>query len=150
MVIQRIQTLYMILGIGLLVTFLFIPFGYENLVDATGATTLAPIKPLRWFGYFIPVCCNVLLLLVAIFMFRRPGLQKGLVLIGAILTLAMIVMVVYVLVAGAIDVNPAVTVTSTVWGGGGLLLAAAFIAEVAAIAGIDRDRRILRSYDRLR
>lgn len=144
------QTLYMILGIGLLVGFLFMPFGYGNIVTPDGNGALAPIKALESVGFIIPVSVNIIALLAGIFLFKRASVQKVFVTAGIVLTLALIGMVVYVLVAGLIDVTPGTVVCSITWGGGGLLLVGCLIAEFAALAGINHDQRLLRSYDRLR
>lgn len=151
MVIQRLQNLWLLLAAIMLIVFLFVPFGYETFVDPTAASaSFTPITAVRWYGYTIPGVVAALLCVIGICSFKNLGTQKLWVSLSIVATLAMIIMAVYVLVAGAIDLTPGVVAAKTTWGGGLFLLAGAIVAEFAALAGINADRRLLRSYDRLR
>lgn len=150
MVIQRIQTLYLILGIALMTVFFFLPFGYEKLIDlATGQFTLDPMKAIDRVGFIIPTAASILLMILAVFSFKKLPTQKLFVILSALITLAEAIMVVYWITAGAVDTNPEYTVINT-WGGGGILLLGALLVQFMAIRGISHDQKILRSYDRLR
>lgn len=150
MVIQRIQTLCLILGIGLMVAFFFVPFGYEKLVDeTTGALSLTPLRAIDILGFIIPTAVAILLMALGIFMYRNLPTQKLFVILTILITLAEAVMVVYVIVSGSVDTDPVVKSTTT-WGGGGLMLIAALIAEIMAVRGITHDQNLLKSYNRLR
>ncbi|MCM1349516.1 MAG: DUF4293 domain-containing protein [Firmicutes bacterium] len=148
--IQRIQTLFLLLGIGLAIAFLFVPFGYAPTVDLeTGASVFQPFKGVCFTGLLVPTVVSVVLMLVAIFMFKNYAVQKLLTILSAISLLATIGVVIYAVVSPYVDTNPDVTV-ATVWGGGGLFLVAALIAVFAAYHYICRDQRLIRSYDRIR
>lgn len=148
--IQRIQTIYLILAIALMVAFFFVPFGYTMFDEpATGQFKEQPLKCIEFIGLIIPAALAIVCLIAAIFMFRQLPGQQALIIVGALFIGACVGIVIYVLTAGLYDTNPEVT-TRTVWGGGGLLLIAAWIALWGAYRGIARDRKLLRSYDRLR
>lgn len=150
MVIQRLQTLYLILAIVMVSVFFYVPFGYTTVADvADGVSVLEPLRAGQFTGLVIPMALTLALMVVAIFMFKKMPMQKLMVLVSALLTIVSMGVVVYVMVSGFSDTNPQVTMTS-VWGGGGLLLVGALIAQLAAYNGISSDQRLLRSYDRLR
>lgn len=150
MVIQRLQTLYLILAIVMVSVFFYVPFGYTTVADvADGVSVLEPLRAGQFTGLVIPLALTLVLMVVAIFMFKKMPMQKLMVLVSALLTVVSMGVVVYVMVSGFSDTNPQVTMTS-VWGGGGLLLVGALIAQLAAYNGISSDQRLLRSYDRLR
>lgn len=150
MVIQRLQTLYLILAVIMVSVFFFVPFGYTTVADvADGVSVLEPLRAYGFVGLVVPLALAILVMVVAIFMFKRMAAQKLMVLVSALLTVATMGVVVYMMVSGFADTNPQVTLKS-VWGGGGLLLVGALIAQMAAYHGISADQRLLRSYDRLR
>lgn len=150
MVIQRVQTLYLILTIAMMTLFFFIPFGYIKVVDgATAAQTLHSLTGLSGIGFIIPTAVAILFALLAIFLFKAAPTQKLFVVLSALVTLAEAIMVVYVLVSDYYSTDPTATDTA-IWGGGGLLLIGAVITDIAAWRAISRDQRLLRSYDRLR
>lgn len=150
MVIQRLQTLYLILAIVMVSVFFYVPFGYTTVADvADGVSVLEPLRAGQFTGLVIPLALTLALMVVAIFMFKKMPMQKLMVLVSALLTVVSMGVVVYVMVSGFSDTNPQVTMSS-VWGGGGLLLVGALIAQLAAYNGISSDQRLLRSYDRLR
>lgn len=149
--IQRIQTLCLLLAVVLLVVFSFVPFGFCQAVDvATGVAEVESLMATGFIGVILPLAAAVILGVVAICSFKKLALQKSLTIFAALFTLVTIGVVIYVLVSGFMDTNPEVTIVKLSWGGGGLLLVAALIAFLAAIRGISADQRLLRSYDRLR
>lgn len=148
--LQRIQTLYLLLAIGLMVAFLFIPFGYTLLDEpATEQFKEQSLRAIDFIGLLIPAVLAIVCMFSAIFMFRALPGQQALVVVSALFVGACVGVVIYVLTAGLYDTNPEVA-TRTAWGGGGLLLIATWIALWAAYRGISHDRKLLRSYDRLR
>lgn len=148
MVIQRLQTLLLVIAIVLGVVFYFVPFGYESLVDgATMQSVVSPLKAIDFIGLIVPVSVALLLMVVAIFMFKKPAPQKLFVVLSALATAAAAGVVIYILSAGAVDTDSAVT-TRTVWGGGGLILIAMIVAQIYAYRGIVADQKLLRSYER--
>ena len=150
MVIQRVQTLYLLLSIAFMTAFFFLPFGYIKEVDgATAAQALQPLTGLSGLGFIIPTSVCIFLTLMAIFLFKALPTQKLFVVLAALISLAEAVMVVYALVERYVSTDPTVH-DSVVWGGGGLLLIAAIILDIAAYRSISRDQRLLRSYYRLR
>lgn len=148
MVIQRLQTLLLVIAIVLGVVFYFVPFGYESLVDgATMQSVVSPLKAIDFIGLIVPVSVALLLMVVAIFMFKKPAPQKLFVVLSALATVASAGVVIYILSAGAVDTDSAVT-ARTIWGGGGLILIAMIVAQIYAYRGIVADQKLLRSYER--
>lgn len=130
--IQRVQTLFLLLGIALTIAFLFIPFGYAPTVDAaTGESVLASLKAVDFAGLLVPSLVAVVLMAAGIFTFKNYSVQKLLVLLSAVALIATIGVVIYAIVSPYVDTNPDVTI-ATVWGGGGLFVVAALIAVFAA------------------
>lgn len=149
MVIQRIQTLFLLIATVLLVVFYFIPFGYWNVVDGFADLGLAPLKASVQPALAVPVWVAAVLTFVAIFLFKKASLQKCTIILSIIATLASIVMVIYLLTKGYVYTEDGVTITAQ-WGCGGLFLVVAVIMQIAAYRGVCADQKLLRSYDRLR
>ncbi|MBD5173941.1 MAG: DUF4293 domain-containing protein [Bacteroidales bacterium] len=149
--IQRIQTLYLIIAIGLMVAFFFVPFGYSiDTVKSAGAVMEQGLTGLnQGLSLIIPVSLSLLTMAIAIFSFRSLSGQKALIGLSALIIGACIGVVIYYLTAGYSDTNPDIDIR-TVWGGGGLLLIAAEIALFGAYRGVSHDQKLLRSYDRIR
>lgn len=149
--IQRIQTLYLIIAIGLMVAFFFVPFGYSiDTVKSAGAVMEQGLTGLnQGLSLIIPVSLSLLTMAIAIFSFRSLSGQKALIGLSALIIGACIGVVIYYLTAGYSDTNPDINIR-TVWGGGGLLLIAAEIALFGAYRGVSHDQKLLRSYDRIR
>ena len=76
-------------------------------------------------------------------------MQKLFTILSALSVVATIGVVIYAVVSPYMDSNPDVTI-ATVWGGGGLFLVGALIADLAAYHYISKDQRLIRSYDRIR
>lgn len=150
MQIQRIQTLMMVLAVAAMIVFLFVPFGGYDIELITGADANPPLvasqQPVM-LGLSVLVC---VLILCAVFLYNRMPLQKSLVAISAVLVLALACGVIYLLTRPVKSMALAVDSVTPVWGGGGLLLVAAFVALVAAYRGISNDQKLLRSYNSLR
>lgn len=149
--IQRIQTLYLIIAIGLMVAFFFVPFGYNiDTIAAEGALIEQPLTGLnQGLSLIIPMSLSLLTMVIAVFSFKSLSGQKALIVLSALLIGACAGVVIYYLTAGYKDTNPEVAIR-TVWGGGGLLLVAALLSLYGAYRGVSADQRLLRSYDRMR
>ncbi|MCM1110568.1 MAG: DUF4293 domain-containing protein [Clostridium sp.] len=149
MVIQRIQSLLLLIAAALTVAFLFVAYGYTSILE-DGVEVLTPLYAREFLPLLIPACIATLLLLVDIFLFKNMDLQKNVARIAIVAILATIGVTVYILASGFHDVTDGAVVESTVWGGGGLLLVGSLVATIAAISRISTDQRLLRSIDRLR
>ena len=149
MVIQRIQTLYLLLASIVMTLFLFVPFGYTEFSEGAVAT-IDSWRAIDLIGLTVPVCAAVFLMIVAIFLFKSLPTQKLVVIFAMLLTLASIGVVIYFMVAGFMDLNPAVSAVKTDWGWGGILLLCVVVLQIAAIRGINADKKLLSSYDRIR
>lgn len=151
MVIQRIQTLFLLLAAILMAVFMFMPFGYTQISDPASAESLttASLKAIEFAGLWIPGGLSVILLLIDIFLFKNLNLQKRVIVLCSLLTLTCIGIVIYILTAGMHDTDPQLS-ASTVWGGGGLMAVAALLAMILAYRNISADQKLLRSYDHFR
>lgn len=149
MVIQRIQTLYLLLAVLFMTIFLFVPFGYTTFAEA-GEAAVDAWQPLDIVGMLVPTFAAIFLMLVAIFLFKSQRTQHLVVVFSLLLTLATIGVVIYFMVAGFVDLNPAVKAVNTQWGWGVVLPVLAIVMQIAAINGINHDMKLLASYDRLR
>lgn len=150
MVIQRFQTLFLIVAAALMAAFIFVPVGYSVVTEGPVETIVQDWTPCQFMGILIPAAIAAVLLVVDVFLFRRMPLQKSVAWIAFLLILATAGVTIYVLTSGMMEVTPGVEITRTKWGGGGLLLVAAALAVVGAISRISADQRLLRSIDRLR
>lgn len=148
MVIQRLQTLFLLLAIACMAVFLFVPFGYWD-VEVMNNPNYVSLTGAHFAAFLVPTCVSLILMVVAIFCFKKMAMQKSLVALSALIVLAIIGVVIYEMTLGFDMLVPDVTVKPQ-WGGGGLLLIGAFVGLIAAYRCISRDQKLLRSYDRLR
>lgn len=149
MVIQRVQTLYLLLSIAFMTAFFFLPFGYIKIVDPGQAPLLDPLTGTYSLSTIIPTSVAIFFSLVAIFLFKALPTQKLFVIFSALISLAEVILVIYILATPYVSSDPSASDTA-IWGGGGLLLIGALIVDIAAYRSISRDQKLLRSYDRLR
>lgn len=136
MVIQRIQTVFLLIAAVCATVFLFIPYGYS--AGAEGVTV--GLKATQAYSLLVPTVLDILLSLVAIFMFKNMKQQKKVATLAALVSVAVVAVVAYLLFC----------VAGTVIGGAGLLMVAAFICQVMACRSISADIKLLRSIDTLR
>lgn len=129
MVIQRIQTLLLLLALICNVVFLFTPFAY----GPEGVTPLA--FPAVW----ITLAAASLLTLVDIFLFKNTSLQKTVLLISCAAVVAALVLCVIRIFSDDLTI-----------GGGGLIMIASVCLYIGAYRSIRADEKLLRSLDRLR
>lgn len=136
MVIQRWQSVLMLLACACMVLFLFIPVGYIPAGDSPDSVT--PILPLGNPILLVVSCLVALLLLINIFMFKN--MKKQLMILG-----------ICMLLMGAIEASVMFITLECEFGIGSLaLLTVAFILTWMARRCITRDRRKLSESDRIR
>lgn len=136
MVIQRLQSLLLLLAAACMGIFPWVPFGTSpelNCIPAYYDTPLLVLGLATCAIYFI-----------SIFLFKNFKVQKIMVNLGLLVNFATGVMVGYLNLAA--DTNG----YSMFWALGFYLLIAAFILAYWAKRRIVKDERLLRSYDRLR
>ncbi|MCM1522043.1 MAG: DUF4293 domain-containing protein [Muribaculaceae bacterium] len=142
MQIQRIQSVYIFLAVIAMAIFLIVPYG-EIVHLEGGATELLYTMP--EYGVLIPSGTIVILLLVGLFMYRNLQLQRTVIVISLMLTLAVCAVVCFALykvaAAEGLDAH------FTMWD---ILLPITAVLEILAVSGINKDMKLLRSYDRLR
>ncbi len=152
MVIQRIQTLYLLIAVLVMTIFLFVPFGYAEFSES-GNVILDEWLPLDVVWMLVPVCAAVFLMVAGIFLFKSLAAQKLVVIFSLLLTLVSIGEVIYFIQAGGagiVDANAAMNAGKATWGWGIILPICAAVFQIAALRGISSDRRLLDSYNRLR
>lgn len=144
MQIQRIQTVYIFLAIVAMAIFMVVPYGE---VVALGSTPVVsqPLYTMAEYGILIPVAAIIILLLVDMFMYRNMPLQRTVLVICLMITLAVIATVCFALFkearADGMDAH------FSVWD---ILLPVAAFFEILGIKGIMKDIKLLNSYNRLR
>lgn len=140
MVIQRLQTLYLILAIICTIFFMFIPYGYINVQDELNqgiGISAVPLDAVHCLGLIILSVLSIVSMVVSILLFKNLTLQKRIVDLSAFLLIASIAVVVYAIV-GKSDAE---------FGWGGILPVVSFVLLVGAHRGISSDQRLLRSYE---
>lgn len=142
MVIQRWQSVFLLLAAIFMALFTFTSFA-----SVTGADAAAvDISPKDFPVYLVLNLLTTTLLLISIFLYRNLKLQKKvtklsiLLLFGSAVTGAVLM---YGPNAPEGDVAPVVA-------GGVLLLVGAIVFAILALRGIKKDQNTLASYDRLR
>lgn len=150
MVIQRIQTLFLLLAIACVAAFLFVPFGFWSVSEAAvGKVELLDLVGKNYAGLLLPSIVALVLMAAAIFMFKKAPLQKLLVALSGVATIAAAGVVIFIMTRGFVGETAEFEVNA-VWSGGGFLLIAALISQISAYRNIVRDQKLLSSYDRLR
>ena len=86
MVINRIQTLFLLAAVVMMVIFLFVPFGHDVITDPSHGEMVAyePVSAIDVVGLVVPSAVAVVLLLVAVFLFKKLPLQKLITLLAGI------------------------------------------------------------------
>ena len=143
MQIQRIQTIYIFLSIISMAVFMFVPYG--EIVSIMQQTDAMSLYTMTEYGILVPVCAIIILLLIDLFLYRNLPLQRTVLVISLMLTLAVIATVCFTLFkearAEGIDAH------FTVWD---ILLPIAALLEILGVKGINNDIKLLNSYNRLR
>ncbi|MDE6278226.1 MAG: DUF4293 domain-containing protein [Muribaculaceae bacterium] len=141
MVIQRIQTLFLLLAVGFMALFCLTPFATLDVAEASDSMTPVFVKDAP--VYMILNIVIAVLLFLGIFMFKNLKLQMKITLASMVLICASIVSFGFVLYVGMPDAH-------IIWTGGAVLLVCALISTLLAYRGMKKDHRLLTSYDRLR
>lgn len=142
MVIQRWQTVFLLLASIFVIVFCFVPVG--ALTDQAGDTSI--VTPAGYTPYLILNLVAAALLLIAIFMFSNTRRQRSITLIAMLLIVVSIGIGVYFICSAA----SASSVSAGSFGAGSILLPAALLAAIIAYRLILSDEKLLKSYDRLR
>lgn len=142
MVIQRWQTVLLLLAVALMCVFCFTPFATVPAPDmlAAGATDIFVKDAPAFMVLNITV---TVLLFAAIFMYKNLRRQMKVTMFSIALVAASIVSGCLVLYVGMPDATPVFT-------GGLPLLVAVLVLALLAYRFMGRDRKLLSSYDRLR
>lgn len=141
MVIQRIQTLFLLLAVGFMALFCLTPFATLDAVEAADSVTPVFVKDAP--VYMILNIVIAVLLFLSIFMFKNLKRQMTITLASMVLICASIVSFGFVLYVGMPDAH-------IIWTGGAVLLVCALVCALLAYRGMKKDKRLLSSYDRLR
>lgn len=136
MVIQRIQTLFLLVAVAALSMTLFFPFGFACLQNGTPVG----IEPCSFPWYLGFNAVADLLLIISIFLFKKLSVQLKTTLIGGLMVAASVIWWFFISTEIAAYPN---------WLNLGLLILAD-IFTFLALRAMQKDRRLLRSYDRLR
>ena len=143
MQIQRIQTVYTFLSIIAMAVFMFVPYG--EIVSVMQQADAMSLYTMTEYGILVPVCAIIILLLIDLFLYRNLPLQRTVLVISLMLTLAVIATVCFTLFkearAEGIDAH------FTVWD---ILLPIVALLEILGVKGINNDIKLLNSYNRLR
>lgn len=142
MQIQRIQSVYIFLSIIAMAIFLIVPYGEIVHLESGASQALYTMSE---YGILIPAGAIVILLLTDLFLYRNISLQRTVLLVTLMLTLATVAVVCFALYKQAS--SEGLDAHFSVWD---ILLPITVILEILAIGGINRDIKLLRSYDRLR
>lgn len=143
MQIQRIQTVYIFLSIIAMAVFMFVPYG--EIVSIMQQTDAMSLYTMTEYGILVPVCAIIILLLIDLFLYRNLPLQRTVLVISLMLTLAVIATVCFTLFKEAR--TEGIDAHFTVWD---ILLPIVALLEILGVKGINNDIKLLNSYNRLR
>ena len=138
MVIQRWQSVFLLLGAIAMAIFCFVPMG--SFSDGDSVINLMPVD----YPVFLTV--NILvavLLFIAIFLFKNTRRHKT-------VTLVSMLLIATSAVTGGFLIYGDSRGAEIEWLGGVILLVITLVFALAAYRGISHDERLLRSYDRIR
>ncbi len=133
MVIQRIQTLWLLIAAGMMAALYIRPIAWS----ADKAVFLSDFPVLTVINVLI-----AMLLIISIFTFKNLKLQKT-------VTRLSLVMMAVIAVAGGFFLYRNAPDATLEWAGGIVLLVIAAIFDLLALRGMSRDERKLRNADRL-
>ena len=142
MVIQRWQSVFLLLAAILMALFTFMPFASVTFAELQAID----ISPKDFPVYLVVNLLTIVLLLISIFLYRNLKLQKK-------ITKLSILLVCGSAVTGAVIMygpNAPEGTVAPIFAGGVLLLVGAVIFATLALRGIKKDQRTLASYDRIR
>lgn len=144
MQIQRIQSVYIFLAIVAMAIFLVVPYGQ---VEILSDNTVTYDRLYTWaeYGILIPTAAVVIMLLVDLFLFRNLPLQRTVLVVSLMITLATVATVCFTLLG--VTRNEGLDAHFSVWD---ILPVGAALFEILGIKGIMHDIKLLNSYNRLR
>lgn len=139
MQIQRIQTLYLVIAAIFTCVFCFFPYATVSVSEGETTAVLVYETPvLLIFNLMISI-----LLIIDIFLYRNLKLQINIATLNIWLIVGSIITTLLYIYVGQADAMPA-------FNGGAILLLFALGFAIAARCGMNRDRKLLQSADRLR
>lgn len=140
MVIQRWQSVLLLIAVVLMCIFCATPYATVKAVEATEQTHVfvsdAPV-------FLVLNIAIAALLFLAIFLFKNLKLQMRVTLISIVLIAASMVTCGIMLYTNMPD-------AALIWTGGVLLLVGALVCALFGLRFMRKDHNLLRSYDRLR
>ncbi|MDE6582457.1 MAG: DUF4293 domain-containing protein [Duncaniella sp.] len=141
MQIQRIQTLYLLLAVVCVTVTFFMPVAYY--VSLADPEVVAALLPIGELALAIPMGLTALMLLIDIFLYNDLRLQRRVLNFSMLFTVLDAAIISYIVFSGPEGYN-------TVIGWSSFLLLGALAFEIFAKRGIDHDRDLLESANRLR
>jgi peptidoglycan/LPS O-acetylase OafA/YrhL len=139
--IQRKQTIWLLLVIVLMIISAFVPFAHKSIIDVFGVAKLQSINT-RDISYIsLCVADTIVMALFAIFLFKNRKLQKIFCLLGVAALIGLLILEV---VFG----NNSAENTALTFGLG--LPIIALLLFIKAYADINADDKLVKSVDRLR
>ena len=140
MVIQRWQSLLLLVAVVLMAIFCSTPYAIRMASEA--AVTPSPVFVKDAPVFLVINLLVAALLFISIFLFKNLRLQMRVTLVSIILMVASLATCGFILWAAEPDAE-------LLWTGGVILLLVALICAIAALRCMKRDYRLLKSYDRL-
>lgn len=138
MVIQRWQSVFLLIGAIVMIVFCFVPVG-----NATVENEIVKLMPSDYPVFLTVNILIAVLLFIAIFLFKNTRRQKTVTLVSMLLIAASAA-------TGGFIIYGDQRGAEIEWFGGVILLVVALVMALAAYRGISRDEKLLRSYDRIR
>lgn len=141
MVIQRWQSIYLLLAVFAMILVFIRPFGYVEVSE--GPVTTEALVPMNYPVFLIVNILTAILLFIDIFLFRNLRLQRMVAAICILLLVASAVTIGIILyrIAGNWSIE---------WGGAPVGIVCALICTWLARYRMGKDEETLRSYDRIR
>ena len=140
MVIQRWQSVLLLIAVVLMCIFCATPYAQTTTAEAESWTPIyvsdAPV-------FLILNIVIAVILFIAIFLFKNLKLQMRVTTISIVLLVASMVTCAILMTTGYPDAE-------LIWTGGVVLLLAALVCAIFGLRFMRKDRNLLRSYDRLR
>ena len=146
--LQRIQTIYLLLGAGFLSGAAFSPLArLSTPVSESPIFSDGVFSATDQSGLLILLLLVAFLLLVAVFLFRNRRAQTLLTKVGLAATLLVVAAIAYMLNASRNQLPELAALRPAT---GALLPVAGLVAQVLALRNIQKDDKLVRSMDRLR
>ncbi len=140
MVIQRWQSVLLLIAVALMCVFCATPYATRTVVESA---EMAPVFVSDAPVYLVLNIAIAVLLFISIFLFKNLRLQMKVTLVSIVLIVASMLTCGIMLYASMPD-------AALIWTGGVLLLVAALVCAIFGLRFMRRDHNLLRSYDRLR